>query len=81
MDALETLTTEELEAKQQQYNAERAALRVQAIAVQRVMDGRIAAAALTARLAAMSDAEKALLLQMVQAGTVLPTEGMGTPGG
>lgn len=75
----EQMTIEELEAFIAKINAERAVLKAQAVAVHAVLDAKNTTAAAAKKLATMSDAEKAALLQMIQAQSVASNGALGHP--
>lgn len=67
MKNYEAMTVEELEAEIAEINAERAALKDVAVAVHGFLDAKNAQASALRKLATLSDAEKALLVQMIEA--------------
>lgn len=75
----EQMTVEELEALIAKINADRAALKEQAMAVHSVLDNKNITAAAAKKLATMSDAEKVALMQMIQANAVGSNGAIGSP--
>lgn len=74
---MDNLTIEELESKLAEIEARRDELKTQARAIVRVLDAKRAAAAAAAKLAAMSDVERAALAQLVQAQGIASGESFG----
>lgn len=63
----DTMTVDELEAEIAGINEQRAVLKAKAVEVHRVLDAKNVKAAAERKLATLSDAEKAALVQMIQA--------------
>lgn len=75
-ERLQDLTMEELIATQQGINAEREALKQQAHQIQAMIDLKTS----MAKVANLSEAEKAALMQAIQAQAIPSGESVGKPG-
>lgn len=77
---LSEMTPEELEHMQQVINQERQQLKTQALEIQQEFDRRAVAHRAQEALAKMSDAEKALIHQVLSAGGIPSEEKVAIPG-
>lgn len=74
----DTMTVEELEATIAEINAKRAVLKAQAVAVHTVLDAKNVQTSAARKLATLSDAEKAALVQMINTQAVASNGAIGT---
>ncbi len=74
------LSLDQLEALQQSVNAERAALKAQALAIQQVIDARSTDATVDRFLSSLSPEDRVALAQRIRAEGVGSAEMVGTPG-